>query len=300
MSIDSKLALVIDNLGIGDQICLIPSLKKLKERFGQFDILSSDPSYNDPKLRFFSESEYVRKYKHIKDNELLQIKRNDIILYDEIRHLSHPGIWEMLNKSEHLSIRYLKQLNLEYNDDTPEKEIEINLPKDRVDEYAYFNDYYLIAPCHIKPNWGKWFDLSIYSELVKRFSKNIKFITLYNLPLPYETETFWTDNLDQLQFFLKSVKGVVTIDSCIQHYCNALRKKALVLWGYGESRVKKFGYKSHINIFNKESDLYDDLPNDTHQLPQWVDHYIRKDIDYEIFFESFEELIEETKCKETK
>ena len=139
MPTDSKFALMIPEMGIGDQICLIPSLKKLKERFGQFDILSSDPSYNDPKLRFFSESEYVRKYRHIKDNELLQIKRNDIILYDEIRHLSHPGIWEMLNKSEHLSIRYLKQLNLEYNDDTPEKEIEINLPKDRVDEYAYFN-----------------------------------------------------------------------------------------------------------------------------------------------------------------
>ena len=182
---------------------------------------------------------------------------------------------------------------MEYNDDTPEKEIKINLPKDSVDEFARWNDYYVIAPGHnINPH-GRWFDLNVYSELVKKFSKNIKFVTLYNFPHPFETETVWPDNLGLLQYFLKNVRGVVTIDGSIQHYCNALRTKALVLWGYGKYKVKQHGYKSHINIFNEANDFYDDLYN-------WntiTNGFYRteKDIDYEIFFEAFEKLIEETK-----
>ena len=294
----NKFALMMPFMGIGDQVCLIPSLKKLRERFGKFDILYflQQHAYHNikPKLPFYDESEYIKNYTHVHDNESIQ-KQNDIILYDEIGSIHDLGNREMYSKALHTSVLFLKYLNLEYNDETPEKEIEINLPKDCADEYAYFNDYYVIAPCHPRLFYGRWFDLNVYSKLVKRFNKNIKFVTLFDRALPYETETFWPDNLDQLQFFLKSVRGVVTIDSSIQHYCNALRKKALVLWGYGKSRVKKCGYKSHINIFNKESDFYDDLPSWNTRNFSFT--RTQKNIDYEIFFESFEQLIEETRGK---
>ena len=306
-----KVALMLPSMGLGDQICLIPSLKKLKERFGKFDILYSEPFHlsNPEKMKFcfYDEAEYIMNYRHTAilnrqgedpreingEDKQGERKNKHIILYDELKCLPQPAVWELLTKPEHISILFLKLLNLEYNEETPEKEIEIKLPKDRVDKYAKFNDYYVIAPTHINPYWGRWFDLNVYSELVKRF-KNIKFISLYNLPLPYETKTFWADDLDQLQFFLKSVRGVVTVDSSIQHYCKALGKKALVLWGYGERRVKGFGYKSHINIFRESNDFYDDIINDTHMKAGNIDYYIRKDIDYEIFFEGFEKLIKET------
>ena len=243
--------------------------------------------------------EYIKNYGHVDYNALESTKREDRIFYNEMKTIFLPFLWDMLNKSVHTSICFLKELNLEYNDETPEKEIEINLPKDRVDEYAHFNDYYVIAPCHSRPYYGRWFDLNVYANLVKRSDKNIKFVTLlqHNWPLPYESEKFWPDNLDQLQFFLKSVRGVVTIDSSIQHYCNALRKKALVLWGYGKSRVTKCGYKSHINIFNETYDFYDDIPNWNCINPKDIVSFNRteKNINYTKFLESFEKLVEDTR-----
>jgi len=296
MPTDSKFALMMPQMGIGDQICLIPSLKKLREKYGKFDILYFLPHHEfdniKPKLPFYDESEYIKNYTHVHDNQNSLKEKDDIILYDEIGSIFDLSNREMFSKALHTSNLFLKYLNLEYNDETPEKEIEINVPKNCVNEYAYFKDYYVIAPCHNQFPYGRWFNLNVYSKLIKQFNKNIKFVTLYDLPLPYETETFWPDSVEQLQFFLKSVRGVVTIDSSIQHYCNALRKKALVLWGYGKSRIKKHGYKSHINIFNEEYNFYDDLHYNSYKF---TSGRTRKDIDYEIFFEAFEKLIEETR-----
>ncbi len=295
MPTDSKFALMMPTMGTGDQICLIPSLKKLREKYGKFDILYFLPHHEfdniKPKLLFYDESEYIKNYTHVHDNQNSLKEKDDIILYDEIGSIYDLGNREMYSKAIHTSVLFLKYLNLEYNDETPEKEIEINVPQNCVNEYAYFKDYYVIAPCHNQFPYGRWFNLNVYSELIRQFNKNIKFVTLYDLPLPYETETFWPDNENQLQFFLKNVRGVVTIDSSIQHYCNALRKKALVLWRTGKSRIKKYGYKSHINIFNKDYDFYDDLHFNSFKFSSGL---TRKDINYTKFFESFEQLIEET------
>jgi ADP-heptose:LPS heptosyltransferase len=295
----TEFALLISATGMGDQICYIPILKKLKKRFGKFDILywGNGPWWaksNYGKTRifpFFDEQEYIKNY--IQMDSFL----NKECPYNEIIFLS-PRDPEWWKTPDHASISYLKELNLEYNDDTPEKEIEIILPEDRVNEYSYFNDYYVIAPCHNKMPYGRWFDLNIYSELIKQFNKNIKFVTLCDYPLPYESETFWTNNFDELQFFLKSVRGVVTIDSNIQHFCNALRTKALVLWGFNGPVVQqqndgrgKYLYKSHINMFNEPAEFYSVQSTES---AEYEDYYTRKNIDYNIFFESFEKLIKET------
>ena len=114
MPSDNKIALMLSNIGLGDQICLIPSLKKLKERFGKFDILYTEPfpTFVSRKLGFYDEAEYISNYRHANNNLAEGIQRNDIILYDELKYLPQPSVWEMLKTPEHISILYLKQLTI--------------------------------------------------------------------------------------------------------------------------------------------------------------------------------------------
>ena len=296
----TELALLIPPVGIGDRILMIPCLKKLKEKFGKFDVYywgEFELPYvhggrPEPEFPFFDEREYVKNYRHV--DYWHNAENGEVVeLYSEIRMLMRTEMWERVKIPEHVSILMLKQLNLEWNDDSPEKEIEIKIPQNRVDEYAHFNDYFVIAPGHYHNPPGRFYSPSIYCELVERYrKKGIKFITLSNYSLPYETETFWTDDFDQLQMFLKSVRGVVTIDSAVQHYCAALKTKAVVLWGKGASRPKKYGHKLHINYFKPTLNYYDDLPT----WQSWkIDPVVRFDIDQRKFFKYFEQLIEDEK-----
>ena len=64
----TELALLIPPVGIGDRILMIPCLKKLKERFGKFDVYywgEFELPYvhggrPEPEFPFFDEREYVK------------------------------------------------------------------------------------------------------------------------------------------------------------------------------------------------------------------------------------------------